>query len=222
MNLTEDKVKLVGYTFAISLLIPPNVGLNIMGLNFEDLPLILLFGYLFYLKLDDYKKNNLDKFDIYFLIFLSVFVLYTNIFVESRGIFNQTNLRFYFYFFLSFLVVSICDSDKNKIEKIFEPLSLVMVINLFIILTKFEINGNLNGWISNNTAGINPFTSGRLGGLQGGGPNVIGIICAISALVYLFKIFNSEDSNMNLKSNKFNLLIILLSLIHISEPTRPY
>ena len=215
MNLTEDKVKLVGYTFAISLLIPPNVGLNIMGLNFEDLPLIFLFGYLFYLKLDDYKKNNLDKFDIYFLIFLSVFVLYTNIFVESRGIFNQTNLRFYFYFFLSFLVVSICDSDKNKIEKIFEPLSLVMVINLFIILTKFEINGNLNGWISNNTAGINPFTSGRLGGLQGGGPNVIGIICAISALVYLFKIINSEVSNMSLKSNKFNLLIILISLLNL-------
>ena len=215
MNLTEDKVKLVGYTFAISLLIPPNVGLNIMGLNFEDLPLIFLFGYLFYLKLDDYKKNNLDKFDIYFLIFLSVFVLYTNIFVESRGIFNQTNLRFYFYFFLSFLVVSICDSDKNKIEKIFEPLSLVMVINLFIILTKFEINGNLNGWISNNTAGINPFTSGRLGGLQGGGPNVIGIICAISALVYIFKIFNSEDSNINLKSNKFNLFIILISLLNL-------
>ena len=215
MNLTEDKVKLVGYSFAISLLIPPNVGLNIMGLNFEDLPLILLFGYLFYLKLDDYKKNNLDKFDIYFLIFLSVFVLYTNIFVESRGIFNQTNLRFYFYFFLSFLVVSICDSDKNKIEKIFEPLSLVMVINLFIILTKFEINGDLNGWISNNTAGINPFTSGRLGGLQGGGPNVIGIICAISALVYLFKIINSEVSNMSLKSNKFNLFIILISLLNL-------
>ena len=215
MNLTGDKVKLVGYTFAISLLIPPNVGLNIMGLNFEDLPLIFLFGYLFYLKLDDYKKNNLDKFDIYFLIFLSVFVLYTNIFVESRGIFNQTNLRFYFYFFLSFIVVSICDSEKNKIEKIFEPLSLVMVINLFIILTKFEINGNLNGWISNNTAGINPFTSGRLGGLQGGGPNVIGIICAISALVYLFKIINSEVSNMSLKSNKFNLFIIFISLLNL-------
>ena len=215
MNLTEDKVKLVGYTFAISLLIPPNVGLNIMGLNFEDLPLILLFGYLFYLKLDDYKKNNLDKFDIYFLIFLSVFILYTNIFVESRGIFNQTNLRFYFYFFLAFLVVSICDSEKNKIEKIFEPLSLVMVINIFIVLTKFEISGNLNGWISNNTAEVNPFTSGRLGGLQGGGPNVIGIICAISALVYLFKIINSEDSNINLKSNKFNLFIILISLLNL-------
>ena len=55
MNLTEDKVKLVGYTFAISLLIPPNVGLNILGLNFEDLPLVVLFSYLFYLKIDDYK-----------------------------------------------------------------------------------------------------------------------------------------------------------------------
>ena len=58
-------------------------------------------------------------------------------------------------------------------------------------------------------------TSGRLGGLQGGGPNVIGIICAISALVYIFKIFNSEDSNINLKSNKFNLFIILISLLNL-------
>ncbi len=215
MNLTEDKVKLVGYTFAISLLIPPNVGLNILGINFEDLPLILLFGYLLYLKLDDYKKNNLDKFDIYFLIFLSVFILYTNIFVESRGIFNQTNLRFYFYFFLTFLIVSICDSDKNKIEKIFEPLSLVMFINLLIIFTKFEINGNLNGWISNNTAGLNPFTSGRLGGLQGGGPNVIGIICALSALVCLFKIINSNEYVNYIKYNKFNSAVLLISLFNL-------
>ena len=43
MNLTEDKVKLVGYTFAVTLLIPPNVGFNIIGLNFEDLPLVFLF-----------------------------------------------------------------------------------------------------------------------------------------------------------------------------------
>ena len=53
-----------------------------------------------------------------------------------------------------------------------------MVVNLLIILTKLQVNGNLNGWISNNTSSINPFTSGRLGGIQGGGPNVIGIICA--------------------------------------------
>ena len=67
-----------------------------------------------------------------------------------------------------------------------------MVINFLIILTKFEINGNLNGWISNNTAGNNPFTSGRLGGVQGGGPNVIGIICAISVLICVYKILISN------------------------------
>ena len=213
MNLTEDKVKLVGYTFALSLLIPPNVGLNILGLNFEDVPLMILFGYLFYLKIDDYKKNNIDKFDTYFLSFLSVFILYTNLFVENKGIFNQTNLRFYFYFFLSYLVVSIC--EKNKIINIFEPLSLVMLINFLIILTKLQISGNLNGWISNNTSGNNPFTSGRLGGLQGGGPNVIGIICAISTLVCLFKILNSNKVIDYIKINKFNSLILFISLFNL-------
>jgi len=215
MNLTQDKVKLVGYTFAISLLIPPNVGLNVIGLNFEDLPLIILFGYLFYSKIDDYKKNNIDKFDIYFLVFLAVFILYTNLFVEYKGIFNQTSIRFYFYFFLSYLVVSIYERNKNKIINIFEPLSLVMLINFLIVLTKFQINGNLNGWISNNTAGNNPFTSGRLGGLQGGGPNVIGIICAASVLVCLFKILSSNEKFNYIKYNKFNSLILLISLFNL-------
>ena len=215
MNLTQDKVKLVGYTFALSLLIPPNVGLNILGLNFEDLPLVLLFGYLFYIKVDDYKRNNLDKFDIYFLIFLFAFILYTNLFVENKELFNQTNLRFYFYFFLSYLVINIYDSNKNNIINIFEPLSLVMLINFLIILTQFQINGNLNGWISNNTSSNNPFSSGRLGGLQGGGPNVIGIICAISALVCLFNILRSNENLNYLKYNRFNSTIFLVSLFNL-------
>ena len=215
MNLTQDKVKLVGYTFALSLLIPPNVGLNILGLNFEDLPLVLLFGYLFYIKVDDYKRNNLDKFDIYFLIFLFAFILYTNLFVEHKELFNQTNLRFYFYFFLSYLVINIYDSNKNNIINIFEPLSLVMLINFLIILTQFQINGNLNGWISNNTSSNNPFSSGRLGGLQGGGPNVIGIICAISALVCLFNILRSNENLNYIKYNRFNSTIFLVSLFNL-------
>ncbi len=215
MNLTEDKVKLVGYTFAISLLIPPNVGLNIIGLNFEDLPLILLFGYLLILKINDFRKNNFDKFDLYFFLFLSLFIIYTNLFVENKGIFNQTNFRFYFYFFLSYLVINIYDSNKSKIVNIFEPLHIVMVINFLIILTKFEINGNLNGWISNNTAGNNPFTSGRLGGVQGGGPNVIGIICAVSVLICVYKILISNDYFNYLKNNLFNSLILLISLFNL-------
>ena len=202
MNLTEDKVKLVGYTFALTLLIPPNVGFNIIGLNFEDLPLVFLFGYLFYLKIDDFAKNNSDKFDLYFLLFLSVFILYTNLFVEYKTIFNQTNIRFYFYFFLSYLVINVYDNKKNKIINLFEPLYIVMIINFLIILTKFEINGNLNGWISNNTAENNIFTSGRLGGIQGGGPNVIGIISAISAIVCIFKILNSQNLFNYIKYSK--------------------
>ena len=114
MNLTEDKVKLIGYTFSISLIIPPNVGLNILGLNFEDLPLVLLFGYLLYIKIDDYKRNKLDKFDIYFLAFLFLFILYTNLFVENIEIFNQTNLRFYFYFVLAYLVINNFDNKKKQ------------------------------------------------------------------------------------------------------------
>ena len=215
MNLTKDKVKLIGYTFSISLLIPPNVGLNLLGINFEDLPLILLFIYLFYLKVDDYKRNNLDRFDIYFFWFFIVFIFYTNLFVENRIIFNQTNLRFYFYFFLSYLILNFYDSGKNKIIDIFEALSVVMVVNFLIILTNLQVNGNLNGWILNNTAGNNPFTSGRLGGLQGGGPNVIGIICAISAFVCLFKILSSVDYLKFIKYEKFNSFILFISLFNL-------
>ena len=215
MNLTEDKVKLVGYTFSISLIIPPNVGLNILGLNFEDLPLVLLFGYLLYIKIDDYKINKLYKFDIYFLAFLFLFILYTNLFVENIEIFNQTNLRFYFYFVLAYLVINNFDNKKNNILKIFETLFLVMVVNFLIIITKLQVNGNLNGWISNNTSSNNPFTSGRLGGIQGGGPNVIGIICAISALVCIFKILSSKEYLKYLKNNKFNTGILFISLFNL-------
>tara|TARA_Y100001970_G_C14228063_1_gene856869 strand:- start:1157 stop:3139 length:1983 start_codon:yes stop_codon:yes gene_type:complete len=215
MNLTEDKVKLVGYTFAISLLIPPNVGLNFIGLNFEDLPLIFLFAYLFYFKIRDFDKNNLDKFDIFFFIFFSGFIFYTNIFVKNKGLFNQTNFRFYFYFFLSYLVINIYNSNKNKIINIFEPLYIVMIVNCLIIFTKFEIKGNLNGWISNNTSENNIFTSGRLGGLQGGGPNVIGILSAVSAIVCIFKILSAVHTFNYLKTNKFNSFILLISLFNL-------
>ena len=212
MNLTKDKVKLVGYTFALSLLIPPNIGLNILGLNFEDLPLILLFVYFFYIKIEDYKKNTLDKFDIYFLVFLLFFILYTNLFVDNIEIFNQTNLRFYFYFVLAYLVVNNFDNNKNNILKIFETLFLVMVINFLIILTKLQVNGNLNGWISNNTSSNNPFTSGRLGGIQGGGPNVIGIISAICSYLSFYKIINSGNYLSYIITNKANTFFLFISI----------
>ena len=35
------------------------------------------------------------------------------------------------------------------------------------------------------------FVSGRLGGFQGGGPNVIGIFCAIYSLICIYKLSSS-------------------------------
>ena len=215
MNLTEDKVKLIGYTFSVSLLIPPNVGLNVLGINFEDLPLIVLFSYLFYLKVKSYRKNNLEIFDSYFLIFFILFIIYTNIFVDNKLIFNQTNLRFYFYFFLTYLVISSFENSKNNIITIFESLKIVMVANLFLVIFQLELNGDLNGWISNNTASTNPFSSGRLGGLQGGGPNVIGIFCAITSLLYIYKILESKNKSIFSTKNIPILLMIFISLINL-------
>ena len=183
MNLTKDKVKLVGYTFSISLLIPPNMGLNYLGLNFEDLPLVFLFLYLLYFKFLQLKKSNFTKHDYYFCIFIVAFFLYTNLAVDNLKLFNQTNLRFYFYFLLAYLVVNSFSGSKENFLMIFESLSIVMIANFILILGQFNLNGDINGWISNNTSGNNPFTSGRLGGFQGGGPNVIGIFCAICCLV---------------------------------------
>ena len=215
MNLTKDKVKLIGYIFSITLLIPPNVGLNILGINFEDLPLIFLFIYLFYIKLNEINKNKINKYDTYFLIFITIFFLYTNIFVDAINIFNQTNLRFYFYFFLSYLVIDQFDMTLDKIKNLFEPLYIVMIPNFLLALFQLNIDGDLNGWISNNTGGINPFASGRLGGFQGGGPNVIGIFCAISAIICVFKIFESDKLINYFINEKFNTVILFISLFNL-------
>ena len=215
MNLTKDKVKLVGYTFSISLLIPPNMGLNYLGLNFEDLPLVFLFLYLLYFKYIQIKKSNFTKHDYYFCIFIVAFFLYTNLAVDNLKLFNQTNLRFYFYFLLAYLVVNSFSESKENFLMIFESLSIVMIANFILILGQFNLNGDINGWISNNTSGNNPFTSGRLGGFQGGGPNVIGIFCAISSLVCLYKIINSNNYLSYLKNQKYNTVILFISLLNL-------
>ena len=215
MNLTKDKVKLVGYTFSISLLIPPNMGLNYLGLNFEDLPLVFLFLYLLYFKFLQLKKSNFTKHDYYFCIFIVAFFLYTNLAVDNLKLFNQTNLRFYFYFLLAYLVVNSFVESKENFLMIFESLSIVMIANFILILGQFNLNGDINGWISNNTSGNNPFTSGRLGGFQGGGPNVIGIFCAISSLVCLYKIINSDNYLSYLKNQKYNTVILFISLLNL-------
>ena len=204
--------KLIGSAFALSLLIPPNMGFDIFGINFDDLPLLVIFLVLITKKLINFK---LEKQDRIFFIFVLSFFIYVNIFVEEINYFNKTNLRFIFYFLLCYLCVDLLFKNNQSIIDFFDSLGIVMLANFVLILFQIQIPGNINGWILNNTASSNPLNSGRLGGLQGGGPNVIGIICAVYLFVCLFKIFNSDNPNKYLIENKVNTFLLTISLINL-------
>ena len=211
-KLKKINSRIIGTIFALTLLIPSNIGIDFYGINFEDLPLIFVF---FYLLVEKVSKFEIKKFDRVFFIFIFFFVLYTSFLVEEIKIFNQTNLRFYFYFTLSYLCVDYFKKNNNKVLEFFEPLSIVMIANFVLILFQISLPGTIDGWISNNTNSTNIFVSGRLGGFQGGGPNVIGIFCAIYSLICIYKLFAADDSKKYLIENKTNTFLLILSLINL-------
>ena len=208
------KKNIIGSLFALSLIIPPNVGLNFFGINYEDMPLIFVFIYLSYKRFIASKKLDFKKFDYYFWTFILIFVFYTTLNTDQIRLFNQTNFRFYFYFILSYLIVHYA-TEPDTIIRIFEAISFVMVANFIVVIFQIQIDGDINGWIMNNSESKNFLTSGRLGGLQGGGPNVIGIICAISVLITIYKILNSKNKKDYIFKNKYNTLIFLLSFVNL-------
>ena len=212
MNLKYINARSIGLLFSISLIIPANYGLNFIGLNFEDLPIIFLFGILFYRKVTNFSMTPFDK---VFFIFITFFILYSNIFTKNFQLFNQTNIRFYFYFVLSYLCVDILKASNNKVIEIFQPLGIVMIANFIVVLFQIQLPGTIDGWILNNSGSINPLTSGRLGGFQGGGPNVIGIICVIYALVCLYKILSSKNIVLYLISDKLNTTLLIISIFNL-------
>ena len=211
-KLKKINSRIIGTIFAFTLLIPSNIGIDFYGINFEDLPLIFVF---FYLLVEKVRKFEIKKFDRVFFIFIFFFILYTSFLVEEIKIFNQTNLRFYFYFALSYLCVDYFKKNNNKVLEFFEPLSIVMIANFVLILFQISLPGTIDGWISNNTNSTNIFVSGRLGGFQGGGPNVIGIFCAIYSLICIYKLFTADDSKKYLIENKTNTFLLILSLINL-------
>ena len=213
MNLKSINVRTIGLVFASTLLIPPNYGLDILGLNFEDLPVMLLFLVLSYKKTRNYKSiNNTDKL---FLSFVTFFVLYSNIFTKNFQLFNQTNIRFYFYFILSYLCVDMFIQNNESFVTFFEPLSFVMIANFLVVIFQVQLPGTIDGWILNNSGSINPLTSGRLGGFQGGGPNVIGIFCSIYILVCLYKASSGENIFNYFINNKSNTILIIISCFNL-------
>ena len=211
-KLSKLSSRTIGSVFAISLLIPQNIGINLLGINFEDIPLIFIFLVLLTLKIQNF---TLQKFDILFLSFLGIFVIYTTFLVSEFKLFNQTNLRFYFYFMLSYLCIDFLQKNENRIIDLFEPLGIVMLANFIVIIFQIQLPGTIDGWVLNNIDSINPFASGRLGGFQGGGPNVIGIICAIYCLLCVHKLINSGSIKTFLLEDRLNASLLFISLINL-------
>ena len=212
MIVSKVNSRLIGSFFAITLLIPPNFGLNFYGINFEDIPLIGIFLILLSSKL---MKLNLDRFDKSFITFFLTFVIYTSFFTKEINLLNQTNLRFYFYFALAYLCVDFLRKNNDNIIEIFQPLLFVMIANFVLIIFQIELPGTIDGWISNNSDSTNPLTSGRLGGFQGGGPNVIGIICAISSLICIYNISQSHSLKKYIFEDKLNSFFLIISLFNL-------
>ena len=147
--------------------------------------------------------------------FFILFILYSNIFTKNFQIFNQTNIRIYFYFLLSYLCIDSIKTSSKGIIEIFEPLSIVMVANFIVVIFQVQLPGTIDGWILNNTGSSNPFYSGRLGGFQGGGPNVIGIICAIYVLLCIYKVLNSKNVIGALLTDKSNTTLLIISIFNL-------
>ena len=210
MKFNINSINVIGILLASTLLIPSNYGLNLVGLNFEDLPVIFVFIYLIFKYFKNFKFTYIDKI---FFIFFFLFILYTNIFTKNFLIFNTSNLRIYFYFMFSFLIAKELIKNNKNIIQIFEPLWIVMVVNFIIILFQIQLPGAVDGWILNNTGSNRIFFSGRLGGIQGGGPNVIGIICSIYFLHVINKLFFSENSN---SKNKIFFWVLMFFITFIN------
>ena len=213
MNTKNINARTIGLVFASTLLIPSNYGLNILGLNFEDLPVVVLFLLLIIKKINNYNPiSNTDK---VFLSLVISFILYSNIFTQNFELFNQTNLRFYFYFILSYLCVDVVRENKESIVTIFESLSYIMIANFIVVLFQVQLPGTIDGWIFNNSGSTNIFTSGRLGGFQGGGPNVIGVLCVLYVLLCIYKASSSPNIMKYFRIEKLNTLLLIISLFNL-------
>ena len=212
MNNVKINSKNIGTIFALTLLIPANYGVDLFGINLEDLPLIFLFLVLLFQKIKNFNLTNFDKVFYTFLIF---FIIYTSFISSEFTIFNQVNLRFYFYFLLAFLCIDSIEKNKESLLEIFNQLWIVMLANFFLVIFQFQLPGTIDGWILNNSGSINPFTSGRLGGFQGGGPNVIGIFCAVYALICINNLSTSSNYKKYFFTDKFNIVFLFIALLNL-------
>ena len=183
-----------GVLFALSLIIPPNIG-KLFMLEYSDIPTIFLFLILLFLNL---KKFKLDKSDFLWVGLLMLFVLF--LFFDWL---NPTSMRFIFYILIGLLVKKVAKNlIINDLELFFLPLILVSLLSLMSFMFNLSYLNNSIGWITNYSDTNNIFFSGRLAGFQGSGPNVAGTIFGLLSILsfYFYK---------NTRRNFYQILIFV-------------
>ena len=183
-----------GVLFALSLIIPPNIG-KLFMLEYSDIPTIFLFLILLFLNL---RKFKLDKSDFLWVGLLMLFVLF--LFFDWL---NPTSMRFIFYILIGLLVKKVAKNlIINDLELFFLPLILVSLLSLMSFMFNLSYLNNSIGWITNYSDTNNIFFSGRLAGFQGSGPNVAGTIFGLLSILsfYFYK---------NTRRNFYQILIFV-------------
>lgn len=204
--------KQIGTFFALSLVIPTEFLFNFFGLNLKDLPLLVLFVIL----IIKFRFSNVfNTYSKYYLLTVFLFVVYFSFFSSDIDLLNKANLRMYFYWILSYFIVSYIYQNNLKIIEILDPLKYVMIINFLIIIFQIQLGGFIDGWIFNNREATFYFSTGKLGGIQGGGPNVIGIISAISAIYFFYFTLQNYISSGSIFSHKEYPFYFLISSINL-------
>ena len=207
--LNSDKfIFILGFLIAFSTLILPNFGLGIFGINFEDLPFLIIICFLISHLLINKSLTTLSDSRIW-LGLITVFILF-GLISSASSFFNPINLRFIVYIFFGYLIYTYSSFTTNKdklVRSLFLPISLVSVANFIVYITEYTSADNNNGWIPSNIWPSNLLNSGRLAGIQGGGPNVLGALLGLSTLVLIY---------YYIKTNELKLKIIYITILFIS------
>ena len=199
---------LLGLLIAFSTLIIPNIGLGFLGINYEDLPFLLLLSYLlvFYLKTKKNKEDFLKSTRWLILLFL---LLVSSVVSAPENIFNSTNLRFILFLLFAYLIF-FYSSKVDRKDFLLIPLIVIIPFNFLIFIFKLDFLEGELGWLKSNIVPSTLLNSGRLAGIQGGGPNVLGCLLALCALVCFVLILKSQSSIRYLYAGLFLLSLWLL------------
>ena len=196
---SDIAIFLLGTLLASSTLILPNVGINFFGINLEDLPFIFasLFFLIFFLNQKKFEKNFQDLIWFYFGILFILFSLISSF----DDFLNPMNLRFILYILFGYLTYKFSLSFTNKLKLIkllLLPIGFIPLANLIVYFTKYTSPDLNNGWIKSYLEDTNIFTAGRLAGLQGGGPNVLGALLCLSTITFLHYTLKEKDKRYKL------------------------